>query len=202
MIKNLLPGLVWNIPAGNRKLYLTFDDGPHTEITGKVLEILEKYNASATFFCTGRNVERDPAIFNAIIQSGHAIGNHTYSHIKGWHTKNSEYYADVKLASRFIPSSLFRPPYGMIKPSQARNLLHYYKIFMWSLLSYDFRPDVKKEKCLDHVLKNSKPGSIIVFHDSVKASMNMLYALPRVLDHFSQQGFAFRKIPMGSEFNE
>ncbi|MBN2480770.1 MAG: polysaccharide deacetylase family protein [Bacteroidales bacterium] len=199
MMKYFYPGLVWDMATGDRMLYITFDDGPVNGITPKVLEILEEYKTPATFFCTGRNVERDPGIFNSIISSGHSVGNHTYSHIKGWYTRNSDYYADVEVASRFIPSALFRPPYGLIKPVQAGYLGQFYKICMWSLLSYDFRPDVTREKCLDRVLTKAKPGSIIVFHDSIKASANMLYALPRVLDYFLQKGFTFCKIPMNNQ---
>ncbi len=173
---------------------MTFDDGPTVDISSKVLEILNRYNALATFFCSGRNAERNQDILSNIIQEGHVLGNHTYSHLKGWYTSNHIYYADIEMASRFIPSALFRPPYGLIKPSQIRYLRQYYKIIMWSLLSYDYHPHFTKEQCLKHVMKNTKPGSIVVFHDSVKASHNMLYALPRVLDYFSEQGYTFKSL--------
>lgn len=192
--KYLHPGLICNVSTNKQTVYLTFDDGPTVDISTKVLEILKRYNALATFFCSGRNAERNQDILSNIVHEGHAVGNHTYSHLKGWYTSNHVYYADIEMASRFIPSALFRPPYGLIKPSQIKYLRQYYKIIMWSLLSYDYHPHITKEQCLKYVMKNTKPGSIIVFHDSAKASQNMLYALPRILDNFSERGYTFESL--------
>ncbi len=192
--KYLYPGLICNVSTNKQTVYLTFDDGPTVDISTKVLEILKRYRARATFFCSGRNAERNQDILSNIVQEGHAVGNHTYSHLKGWYTSNHIYYADIEMASRFIPSGLFRPPYGLIKPSQIRYLRQYYKIIMWSLLSYDYHPHITKEQCLNYVMKNTKSGYIVVFHDSLKASQNMLYALPRVLDYFSERGYIFESL--------
>lgn len=195
IVKKFYPGLIWNFTTDHRAVYLTFDDGPTIDVTLEVIEILKQYNIQATFFCIGRNVERNPDIFQVLIETGCAVGNHTYSHIKGWKTSDPDYFSDIELASRYIQSNLFRPAYGQIKPSQTRHLRLYYRIIMWSLMSYDFHPEMTKEKCLNHVIKNTKPGSILVFHDSIKASENMLYTLPRALEYFIAQGFEFKTIP-------
>ena len=198
LIMKLFPELIWHFSSREEeqknRVYLTFDDGPTPEITLKILDILDSYNARATFFCLGRNAERYHDIFQEILNRNHAVGNHTYSHLKGWKTKNKEYYSDIELAGNFIKSTLFRPPYGKIKRAQLKYLRHSYRIIMWDVMSYDFKTTIGKEKCLSIVLKNVRPGSIIVFHDSPKASDNMLYALPRLIENFSAQGFSFNYI--------
>lgn len=194
ILKKIYPGLTWNIRGEDRVLHLTFDDGPTPDITGQVLDILATANARATFFCIGRNAERHPEILRRIIDAGHAVGNHTYSHLKGWYTPNREYYEDIELASQFVPSQLYRPAYGMITPMQIRYLKQHFRIVLWDVMSYDFDPGVSKEKCLLNVTANAGPGSVIVFHDSVKASASMLYALPRVLDFFGEKGYRFKAI--------
>jgi peptidoglycan-N-acetylglucosamine deacetylase len=194
ILKKIYPGLTWNIPGEDRIMYLTFDDGPTPEITDKVLGMLAAYNARATFFCIGRNAERNPEILRRITDGGHAVGNHTYSHLKGWYTHNHEYYEDIELASRFVPSKLYRPAYGMITPVQIRYLRKHYKIVLWDVMSYDFDSSISNEKCLSNVIRYAGQGSVIVFHDSVKASGNLLYALPRVLEYFGGKGFTFEAI--------
>lgn len=191
---SLFPGITWRINDPGRTLYLTFDDGPTPEITDAVLEILDSYNARATFFCIGRNAERHPALYRKIIAKQHVTGNHTYSHLKGWYTNNAVYYNDIILASRFIDSGLFRPAYGLIKPSQVRYLKHHYRIVMWSVLSYDYDSSISPQRCLNNVIRHADNGSIVVFHDSVKASNNVLSVLPKVLDHFSNLGFIFKAL--------
>lgn len=195
ILKKTLTSLTWKMDQDIPALYLTFDDGPTPGITAEVLSILDRYNAKATFFCIGRNAERYPDIFKQIIANGHAAGNHTYSHLKGWYTCNRDYFNDIALAARFVPSRLFRPAYGMITPSQIRYLKKQYRIVLWSIMSFDFDRDTNPEKCLGYVLKHARPGSIVVFHDSQKASENVLYALPRVLEHFIEKGYAFNSIP-------
>jgi len=194
ILKLVYPNLLWEIPEEKKVLYLTFDDGPTPRVTEEILSVLGKLNAHATFFCIGRNAERYPDILNQIIEKGHSIGNHTYSHLKGWFTKNQEYYKDILLAANLIRSVLFRPAYGMIKPSQVQYLKKQYKIVLWDLMSYDFSATTSREKCLENVIRYARSGSIVVFHDSVKASEKMLYALPRVLEHFTEKGFAFKSI--------
>jgi peptidoglycan-N-acetylglucosamine deacetylase len=195
ILKKTLRSLTWEMDHPVPALYLTFDDGPTPGITADVLRILGQYNAKATFFCIGRNAERHTDIFKQIMASGHASGNHTYSHLKGWYTRNRDYFNDIALAARFVPSHLFRPAYGMITPSQVRYLKRQFRIVLWSIMSYDFDRDTSPEKCLSHVLRHARPGSVIVFHDSLKASEKVLYALPRVLEYFSGKGYAFNSIP-------
>lgn len=194
IIKKIYYSLIWDLHNGEKDLYLTFDDGPVPGITLEVLDILDTYNARATFFCIGRNVERYPEIYSQILKRGHAVGNHTYSHLKGWKTKSKEYYSDIKLAGSFIKSNLFRPPYGKIKRAQLKHLRHHYNIIMWDVMSYDFSKSVSKEKCLSIVLNNIRPGSIIVFHDSVKAKEKVVYALPRLIKKYSNLGYTFSTI--------
>jgi peptidoglycan/xylan/chitin deacetylase (PgdA/CDA1 family) len=195
ILKQVNPGLIWNMPGDQKVLYLTFDDGPTPAVTGEVLSILARYKSHATFFCIGRNAERHPEIYRQITTAGHGVGNHTYSHLKGWFTRNREYYSDILLASQFVPSGLFRPAYGMITPVQAQRLKKQFRIVMWDVMSYDFHPKTNREKCLDNVIRYAKPGSVIVFHDSVKASEKVLYALPGVLEYFKERGFSFESIP-------
>lgn len=194
VIKKIYYSLIWDLDNGEDEVFLTFDDGPTPSTTMKVLEILDSYSIKATFFCIGRNVERHGEIYDRILENGHSVGNHTYSHLKGWKINNEEYYRDIELAGSFIKSSLFRPPYGKIKRSQLKFLKHYYNIIMWDVMSMDYKVNVSKEKCLSMVLKYVRPGSIIVFHDSVKASENMFYVLPKMLEILNKKGYSFNKI--------
>lgn len=218
----MFPNYAWDIASTNKTIYLTFDDGPTPEITNWTLNTLKDFNAKATFFCIGKNIEKHPEIFKKIIEDGHAIGNHTYNHIKGWKTKCKDYLKNIELCeSTFkhqIPNSktqkskivnpqslfsnhqslitnLFRPPYGQITPKQGRKLIKQgYKIIMWDVLSFDWDKRVTKEKCLDYIISKASNGSIIVFHDSLKASKNMQYALPKVLAYFSNKNYTFNTI--------
>ncbi|MFV9552363.1 polysaccharide deacetylase family protein [Algibacter sp. PT7-4] len=204
--KKLLANYVWDIPTQKKNIYLTFDDGPTPEITNWTLKTLKQYNAKATFFCIGNNIEKHPEIFQNVITSGHAIGNHTNNHIKGWKTKTEAYLKNIAKAQNIIESraiaiksqnntKLFRPPYGKITPKQGKKLIELgYKIIMWDVLSFDWDNSVTPENCLANVLTKTTKGSIIVFHDSVKASKNMTYALPRVLDFYSKKGYCFKAL--------
>lgn len=191
LVKFLLPKLVWEVKTIKKEIFLTFDDGPHPEITLKVLDILDEYKAKATFFCVGENVDKHPQTYSEILKRGHKTGNHTYNHLKGWVTKNKEYYQNINKCAARIDSNLFRPPYGRIGLSQISTLKNEYSIIMWSVLSRDFDRKVKPDECLRNAVSNSKKGSIVVFHDSLKSAENMLYTLPKFLDHFSKQGFSF-----------
>ena len=200
-IKRIFPNYVWDIPNRENKVFLTFDDGPTPEITEWTLEQLKKYEAKATFFCIGNNIEKHPAIFQKIIQEEHAIGNHTFNHLKGWKITNDVYIENVKKCTENISQlntencQLFRPPYGKIKPSQSKALRRLgYKIIMWDVLSYDFDQTITPEECLDNVLKNVESGSIIVFHDSQKAEQNLKYVLPKTLAFLKEKGFVCDKI--------
>ncbi|MBC8320558.1 MAG: polysaccharide deacetylase family protein [Bacteroidetes bacterium] len=192
IIKKVFPDLVWDIKTSEKEIYLTFDDGPHPEITRKVIELLDKYDAKATFFCVGENVMNYPNTFKLIIGNGHQAGNHSYNHINGWKVSNHDYFENIEKADQLINSHLFRPPFGRIMPSQIKALKEKYSIIMWSVLTYDFDMKVNQEKCLKNSIRATKPGSIIIFHDSKKAEKNLLYALPVFLQHFYDKGFAFK----------
>lgn len=186
--------LTWQIDNQPGKIFLTFDDGPIPEITPQVLDILEEYNAKATFFCVGDNVNKHPDVYGKVLAAGHTTGNHTYHHLNGWKTPLNEYLADIGQCHRMVKSPLFRPPYGRIRPSYIQSIKPDYQIIMWSVLSGDFDLDSSPEKVLNNATQNTSDGSIVVFHDSLKAADRLFYALPRFLEHFSQQGFTFSAI--------
>jgi peptidoglycan/xylan/chitin deacetylase (PgdA/CDA1 family) len=202
-VKWIFPNYVWDIPNHENKVFLTFDDGPTPEITEWTLEQLKKFDAKATFFCIGNNIAKHPEIFKKVIQEGHAIGNHTFNHLKGWKTTNGDYIKNTTNCAETIHQlstehrKLFRPPYGKIKPSQSRALRKMgFKIIMWDIISYDFDAETSKEKCLENVLKNVRPGSIIVFHDSVKAEQNLKHTLPKTLEFLKEKGYICAKIEL------
>lgn len=198
-IKKLYNKLIWDMPAGRKTLYLTFDDGPDRNLTPFVLDELDKYNAKATFFCIGRNLADHPDIYADIISRGHSTGNHTYDHLDGWKTGNAVYEENVNQASDLINSDLFRPPYGHIRVSQSKRLRmrpNPLRVVMWSVLSGDFDTGLSPEKCCRNVINNAGNGSIVVFHDSRKAELRLRYVLPLVLKHFSELGFSFEAIPV------
>jgi peptidoglycan/xylan/chitin deacetylase (PgdA/CDA1 family) len=203
IVKKLFSNYVWSISTTEPKVYLTFDDGPTPEITEWVLEQLKQYNAKATFFCIGNNIEKHPEIFKNVIADGHSIGNHTFNHVKGWKTSNQTYFEEVDNCEKSIQNfsvnspqtKLFRPPYGKIKPSQSKVLRkNGYKIIMWDVLSVDFDRNTGPEKCLSNVTENIANGSIIVFHDSKKAFPNLEYALPKTLEFLKNKSFVCEKL--------
>jgi peptidoglycan/xylan/chitin deacetylase (PgdA/CDA1 family) len=196
-IKRTFKASIWEINERPKTIYLSFDDGPHPIITPFVLDELKKYNARATFFCIGRNVVENPLIFNRILNEEHAVGNHTYDHLNGWKTPNTEFLQNITEASRLIDSDLFRPPYGRITVKQYKQLRKAhrpFKIVMWSVLSGDFDVNITPEQCCENVIKNAESGSVIVFHDSEKAFKRLMYSLPLVLKYFSEKGYRFEKI--------
>lgn len=200
IIKKIFSKYIWDLPNTENKIYLTFDDGPTPEITEWVLEQLDKHNAKATFFCIGKNIEAHPSIFTKIINKGNTIGNHTFNHLNGWETTIKDYLENISMCKNIIQNQnaktkIFRPPYGKIKSSQAKLLKQLgYQIIMWDVLSADFDTTITKEECLNNVISNIKPGSIIVFHDSVKAFKNLEYTLPKVLDYLNEKGFSCETI--------
>ncbi len=201
------PKRIWAFSSSEKKVYLTFDDGPHPEITPWILDVLKTHNAKATFFCIGNNVEKHPEVFRRIIEEGHTVGNHTYHHLNGWKTATEPYVNDVRNAQQSfekhgeidepskVKSNLFRPPYGKMTHRQA-NLLRElgYSIVMWHLISYDFDHSLSEEKCLKNVLNNFRDGSIVIFHDSLKAEKNLRYAIPRVLEHMRVEGYTLARL--------
>ena len=190
----IAPNVTWKVKTSDNVLYLTFDDGPHPTITPLVLNILDEYNAKATFFCVGENVTKYPHVFNQIINKGHAVGNHTYNHVKGWQTTNAAYLENIKKAGEVIPSNLFRPPYGRIKPSQIKLLKDSYRIIMWSILTRDYNKRLNPHNTLNKLIKLIKSGDVIVYHDSEKAQQNMLIMLKGVLQHFHQLQYTFKAL--------
>jgi len=218
IVQKFFPNYIWQVGTQKKEIYLTFDDGPHPEITPWVLDLLKKYKATATFFCVGDNIKKYPEIFEQLIQQEHGIGNHTFNHLNGWKTNNKLYFNNIDQADKIIwgknrektieiktqqpttsnqhpTTNLFRPPYGKIKSSQSKYLLKQgYQIIMWDVLSGDFDKKTSKKKCLQNVLSHATNGSIIVFHDSEKAFKNLEYTLPKVMEYFSGKGFAFKRL--------
>jgi len=195
LVKKILPDLTWNIPVQSKSIYLTFDDGPVDKVTNWVLDVLHDYDIKATFFCIGKNVNENPALYHQILEAEHQVGNHTYNHIKGWYTMNNNYYADIESCKEFVDSTLFRPPYGKIMFFQTKDILAKgYEIIMWDVMSGDFDTKVSKKVCLENVIQHTEPGSIIVFHDSLKAENNMKYAVPRFIEHFLAEGYEFKTL--------
>ena len=197
LVRKLFPRFVWEIPTKEKVVYLTFDDGPTPEITPWVLQQLASCNAKATFFCIGNNIANNQDIYNKVVGLGHSIGNHTYNHLNGWKTHTRQYLENVAKCEALMPENdkLLRPPYGKLKRRQANALLEMgYRIIMWDILSADFDTTITKEKCLGNVLKNIRPGSVIIFHDSVKAFANLEYVLPKTLQFLKDQGYRCDKI--------
>jgi peptidoglycan/xylan/chitin deacetylase (PgdA/CDA1 family) len=196
LMRVLYPSFTWQMPENDRNIYLSFDDGPHPEVTTFVLDQLNEFNAKASFFCIGDNIIKYPKIYERIVNEGHTVGNHTQNHLNGWKSNTLKYLENVEAAAAHIDSDLFRPPYGKIKRFQAKQLQENkgLKIIMWSVLSGDFDQQILPEKCLQNVLLNTRSGSIVVFHDSEKAWKRLAYALPKVLEYFTEKGYSFKKI--------
>lgn len=182
------------MPHQTKTIYLTFDDGPIPEVTPWVLDTLKKYNAKATFFCVGKNVAENSGIYERIQREGHAIGNHTMNHLNGWKTPSDIYIQDVADCSRLVKSILFRPPYGRISFSQSLALRKNYKLIFWDVLSKDYDVSLTGGQCFNLVKRKTKPGSIVVFHDSRKAEERLRIALPETLEYFSGLDYKFSAI--------
>lgn len=186
------PGLTWQMQDEDKSLYLTFDDGPSPETTPLILEILDSFNAKATFFCVGENVEKHPGSFRMYIEAGHEVGNHSYNHPKGWETDTDSYLANVQRCSEVVKSTLFRPPYGKMTRSQQKALRENYDIIMWTVLSRDYDSGVDAQTCLEKTWNYTRPGAIILFHDSTKTIEKLKYVLPRYLELAKGAGYRFR----------
>lgn len=193
-IQNLFPNFAWKVPTNEKVIYLTFDDGPIPEVTPWVLDQLRQYEAKGTFFCVGENVNKHPEVFAAVQAEGHAVGNHTYHHLNGWGTENIPYFHNVRRCAQMVKSELFRPPYGRLMPRQAQFLQRHYQIVMWDVLSGDFDPAISAEQCRTNVINKARRGSIVVFHDSLKAFDKLQAVLPQILKHFHQLGYRFEAL--------
>ncbi len=194
IISRTFPSFIWHIPVIEKKIYLTFDDGPIPETTPWLLDLLEAYQAKATFFCVGDNVRKYPHLYHRILDQGHSVGNHTYNHLTGWKTSVEDYVENINKAKDFIDSDLFRPPHGLIKNAQFQIIRDEFKIVMWDVLSMDYDQKVHPEQCLRNVTSHVKPGSIVVFHDSLKARRNLVYALPKTLETLKNLDYKFEAI--------
>lgn len=183
--------LIWNVRTKSKEVFLTFDDGPVPEVTPLVLGILKKYNVKATFFCVGENVQKYPEVYQQLLNDGHAVGNHTFHHVKAWKTDYKIYLSEVKQCSELVKSDLFRPPHGQINRKIALELQKDYRIIMWSSLTGDYDKKLSGDQCLVHAIKHTRPGSIVVFHDSIKARERMEYALPLYIEYCLQNNFIF-----------
>lgn len=201
LLKKLMPGYTWHRSGQDKKLYLTFDDGPIPEVTPLVLEQLAEYGAKATFFCVGENLVKHPEVAQQALAQGHLLANHTHNHLKGWRTSFGQYLQNTAQCQGVLEqlqpnqgTKLFRPPYGRISKAQAAALREEYELIMWDMLTNDYDTTLSPEKCLQMAIKYTQSGSIIVFHDSLKAKRNMMYALPRFLEHFSRLGYTFETL--------
>ena len=191
-IRNFFPSIVWKNKNFENKIWLTFDDGPSLEATPLILDILKQESVKATFFLIGSEIEQYPELFKLIITNGHIVANHSYSHKNGWKSNNTSYFDDIEKCQRLMSENkLFRPPYGKISPSQIRHLKKRYKIILWDVLSWDFHIKSQPEKIKEHVLKNSVPGSIIVFHNNAKSLPAVKKILQETIKELKQKGFLF-----------
>ena len=182
---------IWNKSRKENKIYLTFDDGPIPELTPFVLDTLKQYNIKATFFCVGENIKKNPHLFERILSEGHQVGNHTYNHLKGWKTDDAKYLENIRQCQELTKSKLFRPPYGRAKKSQLKELHSAYEIIMWDVLTGDFDLSLSPEQCLKNAIKNTENGSIIVFHDNIKAIPRVEYALPKTIAYLLEKNYRF-----------
>jgi len=194
IFKKLLPEAIFKIESSEKLVYLSFDDGPTPEVTPWVLHCLEQYNAKATFFCLGKNVQLYPDIYQSIVDKGHAVGNHTFSHLNAWKYSTQKYAEDIENCAQYVNSKLFRPPYGRIKPQQLKLLSKKYSVIMWDIQTGDFNARLNRERAISECKKGIEPGSIILMHDSVKARQNLQYILPRLLEFLKDENYSCEPI--------
>ena len=194
-ITSLFKDAVWRFTETEKVVYLTFDDGPIPEVTFWVLDLLRNEHIQATFFCVGENVAKYPEIYRQIIDDGHSVGNHTFNHWQGWKHSDREFFRNIEKAGISIDSDLFRPPHGWLKTSQYRYLKNHFRIILWDVISCDYDARIKSGKVLRNVTDFVRPGSIITFHDSLKAKRNLMEALPPAIRWMKEQGYRFEAIP-------
>ena len=195
LYRMLFPETMWRIHKRQHTVYLTFDDGPVPEVTPWVLDTLDHYDVKATFFCVGENVQRNPELFAEIKRRGHSVGNHTMTHLQGRFVTTRRYLLNVFHAHELIQSNLFRPPHGLLRWGQSRVLRERFTIIMYDLVTRDYSRKLNGERVLDNVKRLARNGSIIVFHDSLKAERNLRYALPKAIEWLQEQGYKFSAIP-------
>jgi peptidoglycan/xylan/chitin deacetylase (PgdA/CDA1 family) len=185
---------LWRKNSSEKVVYLTFDDGPVPEVTPQVLSVLDDFNIKATFFCVGDNVNKYPELYREILLKGHSVGNHTFHHLNGFKVEHEQYLNDVEQASQLIDSRLFRPPYGKLTRREKKILEQKFQIVLWDVISYDYDRNLSPSQVLENVKHNSRNGSVILFHDSVKAKNNMLSVLPDAINFLLAKGFRFERL--------
>jgi peptidoglycan/xylan/chitin deacetylase (PgdA/CDA1 family) len=190
-VRKIYPKTIWRLPKKEKTIYLTFDDGPIPGVTPFVLEVLRKYGVKATFFCVGENVKKHPEVFEEVLREGHLVGNHTYNHLAGFTNLSKNYIANTQKADDFIHSKLFRPPHGTFRYTQFFSIRERYNIVFWDVVTRDYNNKLTGEEVLEIVKKYTRNGSIIVFHDSLKAEKNMRYALPKAIEWLKSEGYKF-----------
>jgi peptidoglycan-N-acetylglucosamine deacetylase len=191
------PSFIWHLQVNDKVVHFTFDDGPIPETTPWILSMLKSFDAKATFFCVGDNVKKYTYLYNRILDEGHSVGNHTFNHLTGWKTETNEYVDNIYKAKPLIQSNLFRPPHGLIRNAQYQLIKDEFKVVLWDVLSLDYDKKVSQQQCYKNVVNHVKPGSIVVFHDSIKAWNNLKFALPKTLEHLSELGYKFSAINLG-----
>lgn len=196
LYRMLFPETVWRIPMKHKAVFLTFDDGPIPEVTPWVLDLLDKYDIKATFFCVGDNVRKHPETFAEVVRRGHSVGNHTMHHLQGAKVTTKRYIADIMEAESYIHTPLFRPPHGLIRWKQAAAIKDNMRIIMYDLVTRDYNRKLSGEQVLGNVKRYVRNGSIVVFHDSLKSEQNLRYALPRAIEWLKENGYVFLPIPM------
>ncbi|WP_099372332.1 polysaccharide deacetylase family protein [Sphingobacterium sp. 1.A.5] len=194
ILKYIYPEAIWREDKNKNNIYLTFDDGPIPEITPWILDCLKEKNVKATFFCVGENIKKHPEIFKRLLDEGHVVGNHTYNHLRGWNTENKDYFDNINRCQELTRTNLFRPPYGRAKKSQMKELAKDFKIVMWDVLTGDYDQEITPQQCYKNCIDKTRNGSIIVFHDNIKAINNVKYALPKSIDYLIEQGYQFKTL--------
>jgi peptidoglycan/xylan/chitin deacetylase (PgdA/CDA1 family) len=194
ILKYIYPEAIWREDKNKNNIYLTFDDGPIPEITPWILDCLKEKNVKASFFCVGENIKKHPEIFNRLLDEGHVVGNHTYNHLRGWNTENKDYFDNINQCQELTRTNLFRPPYGRARKSQMKELAKDFKIVMWDVLTGDYDQEITPYECYKNCIDTTRNGSIIVFHDNIKAINNVKYALPKSIDYLIEQGYQFKTL--------
>lgn len=194
LIRRLFSKITWRLPNNEKKIYLTFDDGPTEEFTEEILRILQEKGVKASFFCLGKNIDNQPYLFEKIKDAGHFVGNHGYKHIDGWKVSKSDFLDNIIKAEKFYDNNFFRPPYGKFKLSLLSQLSRKYSVIMWDILCGDFDPKYSETECLIYTLKNTKEGSIIVMHDNIKSGDKMIAILPEIIDGLRNKSFHFERL--------
>jgi len=191
ILRPLWGKVLWRKDPSKKVIYLTFDDGPVPEVTPLVLDLLDEYKIKATFFCVGENVQKHPDTFAQVLSRGHKVGNHTFNHLKGFSVTDEEYYSNIDKAAELIDSKLFRPPYGRVTGKQIKKLRDRYTIIMWDVITHDYNKNLSPETIMRTIKRYSRNGSLVVFHDSIKANDNVLAVLPLAIEYWKSKGYTF-----------